>query len=146
MAQSLTTKIHKLADQFNINAIIETAQKVKFQLEDTDAWNRLSTEEKTQWFYDQCDVYGLTTKQISNQIKVNELPEIGTHKGTKAYFTVFLPRNESIGNPDQLSDWRLEIGGAYIGKNNGGIWPTAKGLKGKEKQIERVMELHYHGE
>lgn len=145
MAQSLTQKINKLAEQFNIDAIIQTAQQVKLDREDTLAWDALTTEEKTQWFMDQCAKYNLTTYQISNQIKVNELPEIGKHGGTKAYFTVFLPRNESIGK-DDLSSWHMEIGGAYIREVNNGIWATHSGLKGKEKQIAEVIRLHNLGQ
>lgn len=145
MAQSLTQKINKLAEQFNIDAIIKTAQQVKADNEDTAQWNAMSTEEKTAWFMNQCAKYNLTTYQYSNQIKVNELQEIKNHGGTKAYFTVFLPRNEIIGS-DELSPWKLEIGGAYIGTNNGGIWSTHPGLKGKEKQIAEVIRLHNLGE
>lgn len=145
MAQSLTTKIEKLAAQFNIDAIIKTAQQVKVDTEDTKAWNALSTDQKTDWFLAQCSSYGLTTHQRSNQIKVDELPEIGKHDGTKAYFTVFLPRNESIGR-DDLSPWKLEIGGSYIRSENGGIWSTHPGLRGKEKQIAEVIRLHKLGQ
>jgi hypothetical protein len=145
MAQSLKQKITKLADQFNIDAIIQTAQEVKVEQVDIQAWTALSTEQKTKWFMDQCAKYNLTTYQRANQINVNELEEIGKHGGKKAYFTVFLPRNEIIGS-NELSDWKLEIGGAYVTDNNGGIWSTAKGLKGKEKQIAEVMRLHAKGE
>ena len=145
MAQSLTQKIEKLAAQFNIDAIIKTAQQVKLDTEDTKAWEALSTEEKTAWFMAQCAKYNLTTHQYSNQIKVDQLPEIGKHGGNKAYFTVFLPRNEKIGS-DELSNWRLEIGGAYVGSNNGGIWTTHPGINGKEKPIAEVMRLHKKGE
>lgn len=145
MAQSLTQKIEKLAAQFNIDAIIKTAQQVKADTEDTKAWNAMTTEAKTQWFMAQCEKYGLNTHQYSNQIKVDQLPEIGQHRGTKAYFTVFLPRNEIIGS-NELSDWKLEIGGSYIKENNGGIWVTHPGLKGKEQQISEVIRLHKLGQ
>ena len=145
MAQSLTQKINKLAEQFNIDAIIKTAQQIKVDVDDRAQWDAMSTEEKTAWFMAQCAKYNLTTHQISNQIKVDQLPEIAKHGGTKAYFTVFLPRNEKIGS-NELSPWHLEIGGAYIGTNNGGIWSTHKGLKGKENQIAEVIRLHKQGE
>lgn len=145
MAQSLTQKIEKLAAQYNIDAIIKTAQQVKLDSEDTNAWNALTTEAKTAWFLDQCAKYNLTTHQRANQIIVDELREVGNHNGSKAYFTVFLPRNESIGK-DDLSDWKLEIGGSYIRSENGGIWSTHPGLKGKEKQIAEVMRLHNLGQ
>jgi hypothetical protein len=144
MAQSLTTKIEKLAAQFNIDAIIKTAQQVKADTEDTKIWEALTTEQKTAWFMAQCEQYGLTTTQRSNQIKVDQLPEIGKHSGTKAYFTVFLPRKEIIGS-DELSDWKLEIGGSYIRDENGGIWSTHPGLRGKEKQIAEVIRLNKLG-
>jgi hypothetical protein len=145
MAQSLTQKIEKLAAQFNIDAIIKTAQQVKVDAEDTRAWDVLATDEKTAWFLAQCASYGLTTRQRANQIIIEELCEIGKHGGTKAYFTVFLPRNESIGK-DDLSPWKLEIGGSYIRSENGGIWSTHSGLKGKEKQIAEVIRLHKLGQ
>jgi hypothetical protein len=146
MAQSLTQKIEKLAAQFNIDAIIKTAQQVKVDAEDTRAWDAMSTDEKTAWFMAQCSSYGLTTRQRANQIIIEELREVGDHMGTKAYFTVFLPRNESIGRPEQLSDWKLEIGGSYIRSENGGIWSTHPGLKGKEKQIAEVIRLNKLGQ
>jgi len=152
MAQSLTTKIEKLAAQFNIDAIIKTAQQVKADTEDTKVWEALTTEQKTAWFMAQCEQYGLTTTQQSNQIKVDQLPEIGKHKETKAYFTVFLPRklpfkivNGRCYRSDELSDWKLEIGSSYKRDKNGGIWSTHPGLKGKEKQIAEVMRLHKLG-
>ena len=145
MAQSLTHKIEKLAAQFNIDAIIKTAQQVKLDTEDTKAWDALTTDEKTAWFMEQCQQYGLTTHQRSNQIKVDQLPEIGQHGGTRAYFTVFLPRSEKIGS-DDLSPWKLEIGGSYIRNENGGIWSTHPGLKGKEKQIAEVIRLNKLGQ
>lgn len=145
MAQSLKQKITKLADQFNIDAIIQTAQEVKVEQADIQAWNALSTDEKTDWFMQQCAKYNLTTRQLSNQIKVDQLQEVGKHRGDNAYFTVFLPRNEKIGS-DELSAWHLEIGGAYVTQRNGGIWSTAPGLKGKEKQIAEVIRLHKLGQ
>ena len=145
MAQTLKSKIIKLAQAYSITAIIDTAKEVQIEKADTDAWAVLTTEEKTQWFMEQCAKYNLTTNQRSNQIIVNQLPEIGKHGGSKAYFTVFLPRNESIGK-DDLSDWKLEIGGSYIRDENSGIWPTHPGLRGKEKQIAEVMRLHNLGQ
>ncbi len=144
MAQSLKSKIRKLSEAYNISAIIQTAEEVMYEIHDQAVWDAMSTDQKTQWFYDQCKKYNLTTKQISNQIKVVELPEIGQHKGTRAYFTVFLPRQEGITNK-RMSEWRLEIGGAYITPNNGGIWMTNPGLKGKERQIAEVMKLNKEG-
>lgn len=140
MAQSLKSKITKLAQAYNINAIIETAEQVKFDLADQAAWNKLTSDEKTQWFYSQCQLYNLTTKQIHNQIKVNELPA-----GKFAYFCVFLPSEDNF-RGQSTEAWHLEIGGSYIGDRNGGIWPTSPGLNGKEKQIQQVMQLHQRGE
>jgi len=146
MAQSLKSKIRKLSDQFNIDSIVETAVEVRNELLDEQVWNNMTAQQKTDWFYDQCAKYNLTTRQRSNQIIVNELPEIGKHDGTRAYFTVFLPK-ELHEDGDREIDWKLEIGGAYIDpKKNGGIWYTARGLKGKEQQIAEVMRLHNLGE
>ena len=145
MAQTLNYKIRKLSQQYNIQAVVETAKQIQKDLEDEMLWNSLTTAQKTKWFKEQCAKYNLTTKQIRNQIKVNELPEIGDHGGSRAYFTVFLPRNEVIGS-DELSPWKLEIGGAYVKDKNGGIWMTARGLKGKEKQIKEVIRLNRKGE
>jgi hypothetical protein len=141
MAQSLKQKLIKLADQFNIDAIIQTAQEVKLEQTDTQAWQALTTDEKTDWFMQQCAKYNLSAKIVdSYRIIVKELP-----CGDNAYFTVFLPRNETIGS-DRLSQWKLEIGGSYFKDVNGGIWSTAPGLKGKERQIAEVMRLHNLGE
>ena len=145
MAQTLNYKIRKLSQQYNIQAVVETAMQIQKDLEDEMLWNSMTTAQKTAWFKEQCEKYNLTTRQIANQIKVNELPEIGDHGGSRAYFTVFLPRNEVIGS-DELSPWKLEIGGAYVEENNGGIWMTARGLKGKEKQIKEVIRLNRKGE
>jgi hypothetical protein len=140
MAQSLTQKINKLAEQFNIDAIIQTAQQVKLDREDTLTWNTLTTEEKTQWFMDQCAKYNLTTRSNQCQISINEF------KGYKtAYFTVFLPHEDSFRGTEPKA-WHLEIGGAFAADVNGGIWATHSGLKGKEKQIAEVMKLHNLGQ
>jgi len=144
MAQSLKSKVKKLSEAYSITAIIETAKEVQIEQADHALWDAMSTDQKTTWFYDQCKKYNLTTKQFDNQIKVVELPEIGKHQGTQSYFTVFLPREEGITNK-RISEWRLEIGGAYIAPNNGGIWATSPGLKGKERQIAEVMKLNKAG-
>lgn len=145
MAQSLTQKLSKLADQYNIDAIISTAQQLKQQREDVALWDAMSSEEKTVWFLDQCAKYNLTAEFIGHKdsewrICVKELKE-----GNKAYFTVFLPHEDSYRGTDSDA-WHLEIGGAYVGTNNGGIWSTHPGLKGKEKQIAEVIRLHNLGE
>ncbi len=146
MAQSLTNKVRKLAAIYNIDLIIQTAIDVRNALLDEQAWSNLTDDQKTNWFLDQCKKYNLTTSQHGHQIIVNELRAVGNHNGSKAYFTVFLPREEIIGS-DELSDWRLEIGGAYNDyKINGGFWTTAEGLKGKEQQIAEVMRLHALGQ
>jgi hypothetical protein len=145
MAQTLKSKITKLAQAYSITAIIETAKEVQVEQADIQNWEILSTDQKTDWFLNQCKLYGLTTRQRSNQIFIEELPEIGKHQGSRAYFTVFLPRNEKIGS-NELSDWKLEIGGAYIESINGGIWSTHPGIKGKERQIAEVMRLHKLGQ
>jgi len=145
MAQSLKSKIRKLSDQFNIDSIVETAVEVRNELIDEQVWNNMTAQQKTDWFYDQCAKYNLTTRQRGNHIIVNELPEIGKHDGTRAYFTVFLPDEDAVRGTGHDA-WHLEIGGAYISNNNGGIWTTSHGLKGKEKQIAEVMRLHNLGE
>lgn len=145
MAQSLTQKIKKLADQYNIDAIIKTAQQIKVDAEDEAQWLAMSTEQKTKWFLDQCARYNLTAEFIGHKdspwrICVKELKE-----GDKAYFTVFLPHEDSYRGTESDA-WHLEIGGAYVGSNNGGIWTTHPGIKGKEKQIAEVIRLHNQGE
>jgi hypothetical protein len=144
MAQSLKSKIRKLSDQFNINSIVESAIEVRNELIDEQAWNVLTEDQKLQWFYNQCKQYNLTTSQHGHQISVQELPCIGKHRGSKAYFCAFLP--ESLHEDGSREGFHLEIGGAYITQNNGGIWSTNRGLKGKEKQIAEVMRLHNLGE
>lgn len=146
MAQSMKNKIRKLADQYNIDSIIQTAVEVRNELVDEQSWNIMTSQEKTDWFLDQCKKYNLTT-EISyyndqpHRITVNELPCYD-----KAYFTVFFPRKNSVrGEGDDA--WHLEIGGSYTDhKKNGGIWQTHPGLKGKEQQIAEVIRLHNLGE
>lgn len=145
MAQSLKSKIRKLSDQYNIDSIVQTATEVRDEIVDEQSWNNLTSQEKLNWFLIQCKKYNLTTKQLSNQISVNELPCVGQHGGKKAYFCVFLPKDlHEDGNRE--TEVHLEIGGSYIGNNNGGIWTTSRGLKGKERQIAEVMRLHNLGE
>lgn len=144
MAQSLKYKIRKLSDQFNIDSIVESAIEVRNELIDEQAWNVLTEDQKLQWFYNQCKQYNLTTSQHGHQISVTELPCVGKHSGSKAYFCAFLP--ESLHEDGRREGFHLEIGGAYITDNNGGIWSTNRGLKGKEKQIAEVMRLHKLGQ
>lgn len=140
MAQSLKSKIRKLSDQYNIDSIVQTATEVRNEMEDELAWNVMTTQQKTDWFLDQCKRYNLTTKICPERIFVNELPAY-----TKAYFTVFLPRKNSFrGEGDDA--WHLEIGGSYVDGANGGIWTTSRGLKGKEQQIAEVMRLYNLGQ
>lgn len=146
MAQTLKSKISKLAQAYSITAIVDTAKEVQKELLDVALWDAMSTDEKTAWFFDQCKKYGLTTGQIHNQIYVNELPCSGAHRGHRAYFCVFLPHETENFRGGDSGAWHLEIGGAYIGSENGGIWATAPGLKGKERQIAEVMRLHKLGQ
>jgi hypothetical protein len=144
MAQTLKSKINKLSQAYSITAIIDTAKEIQKEQADIQAWEVLTTEEKTQWFMDQCAKYNLTTKivnhnDIPRRIYVDEFDDAHT-----AYFTVFLPHPGW--EIDGLENWHLEIGGAYVGPNNGGIWVTHPGLKGKERQIAEVMRLHNLGE
>lgn len=141
MAQTLTSKITKLAEIYSITAIIDTAKQVQIEQADIAVWDAMSTDEKIEWFYNQCKKYGLTTKQIHNRILVNELLHSSNRR---AYFTVFLPSEKAFRGNDSNA-WHLEIGGSYVGEENGGIWDTARGLKGKELQIKQVMRLHKEG-
>ena len=144
MVQSLKSKVKKLTEAYSITAIIETAKEVQIEQADRALWNAMSTDQKTKWFYDQCKKYNLTTRQIGNQISINELPCVGKHSGHRAYFCVFLPDDQAWRGNGQ-EGWHLEIGGAYIGRENGGIWATSPGLKGKEIQIAEVMKLNKAG-
>lgn len=144
MAQSLKSKVRKLAEQFNIDAIINTAKEVQLDIQDEQAWDQLSNPQKLQWFYDQCSMHGLTTKHFSNQISIIELPAVGKHNGTRAYFCVFLPKDMHEDGMRE-TEFHLEIGSAYANAKAGEIWPTAKGLKGKEKQIAEVIRLNKLG-
>ena len=144
MAQSLTTKIRKLSQQFNIDAIISTATQVKSQIQDEARWNQLTTQQKTEWFLDQCKKHSLTARTIQQggedfRIVVEEFG----NNHDNAYFTVFLPHKARW---EELEPWHLEIGGAYITERNGGIWSTAPGVEGKELQIAEVVRLHRQGE
>lgn len=144
MAQSLKSKVRKLAEQFNIEAIIKTANEVQSDIKDEQDWNNMSNQEKLQWFYDQCKKYNLTTKQFSNQISINELPCVGSHHGSRAYFCVFLPKDM---HPDghRETHFHLEIGSAYASPEHGEIWSTHPGKIGKEKQISEVIRLNKLG-
>jgi len=135
MAQTLTSKITKLAEIYSINAIIDTAKQVQIEQADIAIWDAMSTDERKDWFLAQCSKYNLTTEEIGHQIKVVELPEVGKHGGTRPYFTAFMPR-------EQDPEFHMEIGSAYASPKHGTIWPTARGLKGKELQIKQVMRLH----
>ncbi len=142
----MKSKIRKLASQFNIDSIIQTAVEVRNEIQDEQVWNNMTTQEKTDWFYNQCAKYNLTTKiiyqdDIPFRIVVEEFH--GKHYES-AYFTVFLPVEQRF--ELDMEPWHLEIGGAYVSQKNGGIWATARGLKGKEKQISEVMRLHHLGE
>lgn len=145
MAQSLTSKISKLAQTYSITAIIDTAKQVQQEQADIAVWDAMSTDEKTEWFYNQCKKYSLTTTKFANQISVNELLCSGKHGGTKAYFCVFLPHPTDNFRGSDPSAWHLEIGSAYASPKHGTIWPTARGLKGKELQIQQVIRLHKEG-
>ena len=144
MVQSLKSKVKKLTEAYSITAIIETAKEVQIEQADRALWDAMSTDQKTEWFYDQCKKYNLTTSQIGNQISINELPCVGKHSGHRAYFCVFLPDDGAWRGNGQEA-WHLEIGGAYVGRENGGIWATSPGLKGKEIQIAEVMKLNKAG-
>lgn len=144
MAQSLKSKIKKLSEAYSITAIIETAQEVQIEKADCALWDAMSSDQKTVWFYDQCKKYNLTLSQYGNQLSVDQLPCVGNHSGHRAYFCVFLPDDDDFrGNGS--AGWHLEIGGAYIGRENGGIWATSPGLKGKEFQIAEVIKLNKAG-
>ena len=77
---------------------------------------------------------------IRNQIGVNELPCVGKHHGTKAYFCVFLPKE--LHKDGRSEDFHLEIGSAYASLQHGEIWSTHSGKLGKEKQIAEVIRLN----
>lgn len=138
MAQTLTSKISKLAQIYSISAIIDTAKQVQIEQASIAVWDAMSTEERKEWFLKQCAKYNLTTKEVGHQIKVIELPEIGNHGGTRAYFTAFMPR-------EQDPEFHMEIGSAYASSKHGEIWLTERSLKGKEFQIEQVIRLHKEG-
>lgn len=145
MAQSLKHKVRKLAEQFNISAIISTAKEVQADLADEANWDALTADQKTQWFLTQCAKYGLTVTNHSldhndydNRLTVDQFKQPNSHQ--HPYFTVFLPADSAWrGTGDDA--WHMEIGSAYASPKHGEIWGTAKGLKGKEKQIAEVMRL-----
>ena len=137
MAQSLKHKVRKLAEQFNIAAIISTAQEVQVDMADEAAWNALTNQQRLDWFQAQCKFYNLTIEQFSNQLSINEfkLPKSYQHP----YFCVFLPKE--LHEDGYREDFHLEIGSAYASTAHGDIWYTHPGLNGKEKQIAEVMRL-----
>jgi hypothetical protein len=143
MAQTLKNRIRGLSEKYNIDAIIKMAKEVKADVEDEQLWNAMSEQQKLDWFYAQCKKYGLTTEQFSNQIAVKELPCVGDHHGSRAYFCAFLPR--SFHEEGHREGFHLEIGSAYASPKHGNIWMTASGLKGKERQIAEVIKLNQIG-
>lgn len=138
MAQSLKSKVRKLAEQFNIDAIIQTAQEIKTDILDEQEWQRMNNDAKLEWFLNICNQNGLTVTTRAHQISVNELPAVGKHHGTKAYFCAFLPR-------EQDNEFHIEIGSAYASTKHGEIWYTHPGKLGKEKQIAEVIRLNKLG-
>jgi len=124
MAQSLTSKINKLALTYSIAAIIDTAKQVQKEQADIAVWDAMSNEEKTEWFLDQCKKYNLTPLHYENSIYVKEF-----HAQHEPYFVAWL---ETCGT----GHWHLEIGNSLYN-----IWPTASGIKGQEEQIKQVMRL-----
>lgn len=145
MAQSLKHKVRILAEQFNISAIISTAKEVQADQFDQAAWDVLTSDEKTQWFIDQCAKYNLTVTNHSlnhnkydNRLTVDQFRHKDSHQ--HPYFTVFLPAKSAWRGTDDDA-WHLEIGSAYASPKHGEIWPTQSGLKGKEKQIAQVIRL-----
>ena len=137
MAQSLKLKVRKLAEQFNINAIITTAQEVQVDMADEAAWNAMSNQERLDWFKEQCAKYGLTIRQFSNQLSINEFKHKNSYE--HPYFCVFLP--QELHEDGGRKNFHLEIGSAYASAKHGDIWSTHPGLKGKERQIAEVMRL-----
>ena len=136
MAQSLKLKIRKLAEQFNINAIISTAQEVQLDMADAQAWDALSNPQRLDWFLGQCKLYNLTISQRHNQLSIVEFKHPLSYQ--HPYFCVFLP--EELHLDAGRDDFKLEIGSAFAAKQ-GEIWSTHPGLKGKEQQIAEVMRL-----
>lgn len=143
MAQTIKNRIRTLAAKYDIDAIIKMAEEVKEDMADEQAWNNLTEKQKVDWFYAQCKKYKLTTEQFSNQIAVKELPCVGNHRGTRAYFCAFLPK--SLHEEGHREGFKLEIGSAYASQKYGHIWETHPGLKGKEKQIAEVIRLNKLG-
>ncbi len=138
MAQSLKLKIRKLAQQFNVNAIIATAQEVQADISDEAQWNALSNQQRLEWFRAQCKLYNLTVVQRHNQLAINEFIKL-KNSYQHPYFCVFLPKE--MHEDGHREDFHLEIGSAYASPKHGEIWSTHPGLKGKEKQIAEVMRL-----
>jgi len=140
MAQSLTNKVRKLAAIYNIDLIIQTAIDVRNELLDEQAWDNLTDDEKLKWFFAQCEKYNLNAYMWANSVRLEEL-----RCDKKAYFMLWLPKSMDEEANDNTT-LHLEIGGSYVDDINGGIWATAKGLKGKEQQIAEVMRLHALGQ
>lgn len=127
MAQSLKHKIRILAEQFNIDAVISTAQEVKADTQDSAVWDAMSDSQKTQWFEQQCAKHNLTIQYNKGSMYVNEF-----HNQTELYFIAWLPKQSKTAS----DPWHLEIGNTLSN-----IWPTNRGLKSKEMQIAEVMRL-----
>lgn len=128
MAQTLKSKITKLAQAYSINAIIDTAKQVQIEQTDIAIWDAMTDEEKTEWFLNQLTKYNLTPVHHENSIYVKEFKNIN-----EPYFIAWL-------STSGLGYWHIEIGNSLYN-----IWPTARGLKGIEEQIKQVMRLRKEG-
>jgi len=128
MAQTLTSKITKLAEIYSITAIIDTAKQVQKEQADIAVWDAMSADEKTEWFLNQLKKYNLTPFHVETAIYVKEFIN-----SKEPYFIAWL---ENCGT----GYWHIEIGNSLYN-----IWPTARGIKGQEEQIKQVMRLRKEG-
>lgn len=126
MAQSLKSKISKLAQAYSITAIIDTAKQVQIEQADIAVWDAMSNKEKTEWFLGQLTKYNLTPEYNKTSIHVKEFTS-----SKEPYFIAWMPVSD---------EWHLEIGNTLYN-----IWPTARGIKGQEEQIKQIMRLRKEG-
>jgi len=124
MAQTLKSKVSKLAQAYSITAIIDTAKQVQIEQADIAIWDAMSTDEKTEWFLNQCKKYNLTPLHFETAIYIKEFVN-----SKEPYFIAWL---ENCGT----GYWHIEIGNSLSN-----IWPTSPGIKGQEEQIKQVMRL-----
>jgi hypothetical protein len=124
----------KLSEKYSYKEIIEESQKVLEEQKDIEIWDRMSDADKTKWFLDFCKQHGLTIsekKMRDNNILISEFLDYSK----KPYFMAWETRKEREYEP--AIPWHIELGSSF----HDDIWRAHPGLKGKEEQMKKIIEL-----